>query len=111
VFVDESCFNDADVAGLTGLADGINIKLMKCGGLDEALRMIATARSRGLRLLVGCYGNTALGNTAAATLASRVDYLDLDSHLNLKADPFKGVIFRDGRLELPSGPGFGITHE
>jgi hypothetical protein len=40
-----------------------------------------------------------------------VDYLDLDSHLNLKADPFKGVSFHDGRLELPPGPGFGISHE
>lgn len=111
LFVDESCFTSADVAALASKVDGVNIKLMKCGGLDEAFRMVATARAHGMRLLVGCYGNTALGNTAAATLGPFVDYLDLDSHLNLKDDPFKGAAFRDGRLELPSTPGFGISHE
>ena len=84
---------------------------MKCGGLDEALRMVATARAHGLKILVGCYGNTTLGNTAAATLGACVDYLDLDSQLNLKDDPFTGVAFVAGRLELPSTPGFGISHE
>jgi L-Ala-D/L-Glu epimerase len=111
VIVDESCFTSADVAALAGQVDGINIKLMKCGGLDEALRMISLARGHGLRLLVGCYGSTALGNTAAATLGSAVDYLDLDSHLNLKDDPFLGATFREGRLDLPPGPGFGISHD
>lgn len=111
VIVDESCFTSFDIAALVGRADGINIKLMKCGGLDEALRMVATARANGLRLLVGCYGSTALGNTAAATLGPLVDYVDLDSHLNLKNDPFHGAILRDGRLELSLHPGFGITHE
>lgn len=111
VIVDESCFTSTDVAALAGQIDGINIKLMKCGGLDEALRMIATARAHGLKILVGCYGNTTLGNTAAATLGACVDYLDLDSQLNLKNDPFKGATFVAGRLELPSTPGFGISHE
>ena len=111
VIVDESCFTSPDVAALAGQIDGINIKLMKCGGLDEALRMVATARALGLKILVGCYGNTTLGNTAAATLGACVDFLDLDSQLNLKDDPFKGTRFVAGRLELPSTPGFGISHE
>jgi L-Ala-D/L-Glu epimerase len=111
VFVDESCFTSADVAALAGRVDGVNIKLMKCGGLDEAFRIVATARAHGLQLMVGCYSNTALGNTAAATLGPLVDHLDLDSHLNLKDDPFKGAAFRDGRLELPISPGFGISHD
>lgn len=110
IFVDESCCVSRDLASLTGLVDGINIKLMKCGGLDEALRLIAAARALGLRILVGCYGSSALGNTAAATLAPLVDYIDLDSHLNLKADPFRGATLVAGRLSLPTTPGFGITH-
>lgn len=111
VLVDESCFVSQDVAALARRIDGVNIKLMKCGGLDEALRIVATARAHGLRLLVGCYGSTALGNTAAATLGPLVDFVDLDSHLNLKDDPFVGAPLREGRLELTPLPGFGVTHE
>jgi len=48
------------VAGIAGSIDGINIKLMKCGGLDGALRLVHTARAHGLKILVGCYGNSAL---------------------------------------------------
>jgi L-Ala-D/L-Glu epimerase len=109
IIADESCRDSSDVARLSGLVDGINIKLMKSGGIDEALRMIATARAHGLRILIGCYGSTALGNTAAAALGPLADYLDLDSHLNLKDDPFRGVQLVAGRLILPSAPGFGVT--
>lgn len=111
ILVDESCRTAADVARLAGTIGGINIKFMKCGGLDGALRLAHVARAHGLRILVGCYGSSALGNTCAATLAAFADYLDLDSHLNLVGDPFAGVTLREGRLVLPSGPGFGVTHE
>lgn len=109
VIVDESCQDSRAVARLAGMVDGVNIKLMKCGGLDEARRMVATAKAHGLRVLVGCYGSTALGNTAAATLGTTVDYLDLDSHLNLKDDPFLGATLHEGRLQLSTEPGFGVT--
>jgi L-Ala-D/L-Glu epimerase len=112
VILDESVLDSADIVRLHRMAalDGINIKLMKCGGVTEALRMVATARAHGLKILVGCYGHTALGNTAAAALAPLVDYLDLDSHLNLKDDPFSGSEYRDGYLHPPAGVGFGISH-
>lgn len=112
VILDESVFTSADIDRLAGggCLDGINIKLMKCGGLSEALRMVETARARGLRILVGCYGNTALANTAAATLGPLVDYLDLDSHFNLKSDPFSGAALKNGRFVLPEQPGFGVSH-
>jgi L-Ala-D/L-Glu epimerase len=113
VILDESVFSSADIEPLvrSEALDGFNIKLMKCGGPSEALRMIAAARKHGLRILVGCYGNTALANTAGATLGPRVDYLDLDSHLNLKDDPFVGAQLREGRLVLPQSPGFGVSHD
>jgi L-Ala-D/L-Glu epimerase len=86
--------------------DGINIKLMKAGGLSEAIRMIHTARAHGLQVMFGCYSDTVLANTAAAQLSPLADYLDLDSHLNLVDDPFVGAELVDGRL-IP-GEGFGL---
>jgi L-alanine-DL-glutamate epimerase-like enolase superfamily enzyme len=111
LIVDESCRTSTELAGLIGAIDGINIKLMKCGGLDGALRLIATARAHGLKILIGCYGHSNLANTAAAHLGGLVDYLDLDSHLNLDDDPFRGAMLREGRLDLPASPGFGVTYE
>jgi L-Ala-D/L-Glu epimerase len=111
IMVDESCRSSEELLPLVGAIDGINIKLMKCGGLDGALRLIAAARAHGLRILVGCYGNSALANTAAAQLGGLVDYLDLDSHLNLEDDPFRGAVLREGRLQLSTSPGFGVTHD
>lgn len=111
IIVDESCFTSRDIPALAGVADGINIKLMKCGGISEAIRMIHAARAHGLQTMLGCYGNSSLSNSAAAHLGPLVDHLDLDSHLNLSDDPFTGVRFAHGRLELPDEPGFGVRHE
>ena len=111
ILVDESCRTSEELPSLVGAIDGINIKLMKCGGLDGALRLIATARAHGLKILIGCYGHSALANTAAAHLGGLVDYLDLDSHLNLEDDPFRGAPLREGRLHLGLAPGFGVFHE
>ncbi|MGQ9838405.1 MAG: dipeptide epimerase [Cyanobacteriota bacterium] len=109
IFVDESCLDSRDIPALIDRVHGINIKLMKCGGLSEALRMIHTAKSHGLQVMLGCYSNTALGNTAAAHLAPLVDYLDLDSHLNLVDDPFSGAILHNGCLVPTEQPGLGVT--
>ena len=112
VMLDESVFTSADIEPLVrlGALDGFNIKLMKCGGLSEARRMVEVARAHGLRILVGCYGNSALANTAGAVLGPLVDYLDLDSHLNLKDDPFSGARLEAGRFVLSPQPGFGVTY-
>jgi L-alanine-DL-glutamate epimerase-like enolase superfamily enzyme len=110
IFVDESCFNAKDVAHLAGKVHGINIKLMKAGGLTEALRMIHTARASGLDVMFGCYSDSAISNTALAHLAPLADHLDLDSHLNLTDDPFKGATMQSGRLLPNDSPGLGLTH-
>ena len=111
IVCDESCVAAADVPRLAPFAHGVNIKLMKCGGIENALELIAAARAHGLKVLLGCYGSSALGNTCAAALAPLADYLDLDSHLNLKHDPFGGATLRDGKLDVPEAPGFGVSHE
>lgn len=110
IFVDESCRTAADIPLLAGSVAGINIKLMKCGGLDGALRLLHAARAHGMRILVGCYGSSALGNGCALTLAPLVDYVDLDSHLNLKNDPFKGWTLQEGYLAASALPGFGVSY-
>lgn len=98
IFIDESCLTTADVIRWSQSIHGINIKLTKCGGITEALRMIAAAQSLGLKTMIGCYGNTTLGNAAANQLTSMIDYIDLDSHLNLINDPFVGLKWENGYL-------------
>lgn len=108
IFADESFFTSRDLPKLADKVDGINIKLMKTGGLTEAIRSISTARAHGLRVMFGCYSDTALANTAAAHLSPLADYLDLDSHLNLTDDPFEGAKLIDGRLVPGDAPGLGV---
>ncbi|MEM9119075.1 MAG: dipeptide epimerase [Cyanobacteria bacterium P01_F01_bin.56] len=110
IFVDESCFTAVDVVRLAGQVHGINIKLMKAGGLSEALRMIHTARACGLDIMFGCYSDSAISNTALAHLAPLADHLDLDSHLNLTDDPFHGATMQAGCLIPQDAPGLGLTH-
>lgn len=109
IFADESCFTATDVVRLTGKVQGINIKLMKAGGLTEAWRMIHTARACGLQVMFGCYSDSAIANTALAQLAPLADHLDLDSHLNLTNDPFQGATMQAGRLVPNDAPGLGIS--
>ncbi|MGB3202108.1 MAG: dipeptide epimerase, partial [Nodosilinea sp.] len=110
VFADESCFNSADIPALANCVDGINIKLMKAGGLSEALKMIHTARSCGLQVMFGCYSDSSLANGAMAQLSPLADYLDLDSHLNLHDDPFTGLTLAAGRLLPSDHPGLGLAY-
>ncbi|MBD2069611.1 dipeptide epimerase [Leptolyngbya sp. FACHB-671] len=108
IFVDESCFDSRDIPKLADRVHGINIKLMKSGGLSEALRMIHTAKACGLQIMFGCYSDSALANTAAAHLAPFADHLDLDSHLNLIDDPFVGASLESGCLVPNDLPGLGV---
>jgi L-Ala-D/L-Glu epimerase / N-acetyl-D-glutamate racemase len=108
IIADESCKTTADIPPLVGKVDGINIKLAKCGGLREALRMIAVARAHGLMVMVGCMIETSLGITAAAHLTPLVDIVDLDGAALLADDPFVGAGIDGGQVSLPSGPGLGV---
>ncbi|MBE9003521.1 dipeptide epimerase [Fortiea sp. LEGE XX443] len=110
IFVDESCFTSFDIPHLANYVDGINIKLMKSGGLTEAMRMVHTARAYNLQVMFGCYSDSSLANTAAAQLAPLADYLDLDSHLNLIDDPFTGALVVEGRVLPNDLPGLGVQY-
>jgi L-alanine-DL-glutamate epimerase-like enolase superfamily enzyme len=108
VIADESCVVSTDIARLVGCVDGINIKLSKCGGLREALRMIATARSHGMLVMCGCMIETSLGITAAAHFAPLLDYADFDGAALLSDDPYVGATIVGGRIAIPTAPGLGV---
>lgn len=108
IFADEPVRTAGDIPRLAGCVDGVNIKVMKAGGLREALRMIAVARAHGLQVMLGCMLETSLGITASAHLAPLVDWADLDGNQTVTNDPFTGVQVVDGRLVLPDGPGLGV---
>jgi L-alanine-DL-glutamate epimerase-like enolase superfamily enzyme len=108
VIADESCLTAADIPRLVGKVDGINIKLAKCGGLREALRMIAVARTHHLTVMVGCMIETSIAVTAAAQLCPLADLVDLDGAALLADDPFEGARIDGGQVQLPSGPGLGL---
>jgi L-Ala-D/L-Glu epimerase len=109
IFADESCVTLEDVPRVADAVDGINIKLMKCGGLHTAVKMIHTARAHHLRVMIGCMIESSIAITAAAHLTPLVDYADLDGALLLAHDPFTGVAIRQGRLILPDRPGLGVA--
>jgi L-alanine-DL-glutamate epimerase-like enolase superfamily enzyme len=108
IYADESVHRAADLPRLAGAFDGVNIKLMKCGGIGEALRMIAAGRALGLKLMLGCMVETSLAITAAAQIAPLVDEADLDGALLVSNDPYRGATFSGGAITLPDGPGLGV---
>jgi L-alanine-DL-glutamate epimerase-like enolase superfamily enzyme len=108
LIADESVARSEDIPRLAESFDGINIKLMKCGGIGEALRMIHAARAHGMKVMLGCMVETSLAITAAAQIAPLVDFVDLDGNLLITNDPFVGAEIRAGKLVLPSEPGLGV---
>jgi L-alanine-DL-glutamate epimerase-like enolase superfamily enzyme len=109
VIADESCVVSTDVPLLAGRASGINIKLSKCGGIREALTMIATARAHGMLVMAGCMIETSLGISAAAHFAPLLDYADFDGAALLADDPYVGATIERGEIRLPDRPGLGVT--
>jgi L-alanine-DL-glutamate epimerase-like enolase superfamily enzyme len=108
LFADESVETIDDIPRLEGAFAGINIKLMKCGGITEALRLIASAREHGMMIMLGCTIESSIGITAAAQISPLVDYADLDGNILIGNDPAAGVSVEEGKLVLPQGPGLGI---
>lgn len=107
--VDESVVRATDLPRLAGAADGVNVKLMKCGGIGPALDLIATARAHGLRVMLGCRAaESSVGIAAAAHLAPLADWADLDGNLLVSDDPFVAVAVKEGRFVYPERPGLGV---
>jgi L-Ala-D/L-Glu epimerase len=109
IFVDESCRFSSDVARWADRIDGVNLKLMKCGGITEALRIVGTARAHGLKTMIGCMSESSVAIAAGASMGALFDYIDLDSHLNLHPDPACGAPIEDGVITPPNEPGHGAS--
>ncbi|WP_049916757.1 dipeptide epimerase [Halogeometricum pallidum] len=100
IAADESCVALADVPRVADRVDIVNLKLMKCGGLAEATRMIHAARAHGLEVMLGCMIESNAAIAAACHLAPLLDYADLDGALLLESDDYEGVPIEDGRIRL-----------
>ncbi len=116
IFADESIKDARDVVAHAGTVDGVVIKLMKSGGIREAMRAIAVARALDMRVMLSCMVESPIAVTAAAHLAPLCDLVDLDGPLLIDIDALppaqrlQGVRYEGARLILPNGPGLGLTH-
>ncbi|MFN8240952.1 MAG: dipeptide epimerase [Bacteroidales bacterium] len=108
VIGDEAIQNLNDIIKYKGVYSGINIKLMKCGGLRSAYIMIKTARSLGMKVMIGCMTETSCAVSAASQLAPLAEWCDLDGNLLISNDPFEGMKVIDGKVTLDDTPGIGI---
>ncbi|MDP4184382.1 MAG: dipeptide epimerase [Bacteroidota bacterium] len=106
---DEALQRLPDVKKANGVYSGINVKLMKCGGIREAHQMLLMARSLGMRTMVGCMTETSCAVSAAAQLSPLAEWADLDGNLLISNDPYKGVEIINGKVTLNHNPGIGIV--
>jgi L-alanine-DL-glutamate epimerase-like enolase superfamily enzyme len=107
LIADESCISEADVDKCQGRFHGVNIKLVKAGGITPALRMIQKAKSLGMKTMVGCMTESSVGISAIAHIAPLLDYVDMDGAMLLAKDPAKGVRIFPDEVLFPEGPGIG----
>ena len=108
IIADEALQTVKDVVSLKGVYTGINIKLMKCGGLRAAHKMIDLARSCDMKVMIGCMTETSCAISAAAQLSPLVDWADLDGNLLISNDLFDGVKVVDGKITLNERAGLGL---
>lgn len=109
IMADESVQTLGDVLPLKGAYSGINIKLMKCGGMRQAHKMMTLAKSLGMEIMIGCMTETSCAISAAAQLSPLVRWADLDGNLLIKNDIFDGIKIVDGKVVLPDRPGIGVV--
>ena len=109
LIADEDCHASKDIEKLVNGFDGINIKLAKCGGVDEASKMIEIAKKYNLKVMLGCMMESSVGITTVAQFASQADYLDLDGNLLIDNNPYKGLQIENGIPIISGGNGIGLS--
>jgi L-alanine-DL-glutamate epimerase-like enolase superfamily enzyme len=108
IIADEGLRTLHDMPKLQGVYDGINIKLMKCGGIHNAMKIIHTAKAMNMKIMLGCMIESSAAISAAAQLSPLVDYADLDGNLLISNDPFSGLNQSMGKIYLPHEYGLGV---
>lgn len=109
VIADESCQVETDVDRCHEHFHGVNIKLVKCGGITPALRMIARAKQLGMKVMVGCMTESTVGISAIGHLLPLLDYVDMDGASLLRQDIAIGVTVDRGVCQFANENGLGIT--
>lgn len=109
IFADESVQRLADMEKIKGAFSGINIKLMKCTGMNEAYKMINVAPSMGFDVMLGCMTETSCAISAASQLSPAVNFADLDGALLITNDCFRGTTIKNGKIILNNLPGIGVN--
>jgi L-alanine-DL-glutamate epimerase-like enolase superfamily enzyme len=110
IVADESAVTVHALEGLVGVVAGVNVKIMKCGGVGPGLAMMRRAKELGFRVFLGCMEETSVAIAASAALASLADWVDLDGNLLLARDPFEGLVLGDDcRWQLTDRPGLGVA--
>jgi L-alanine-DL-glutamate epimerase-like enolase superfamily enzyme len=100
LFADESCHTAQDIPRCAECFHGVNVKLVKTGGVSMAHDTLRVARQAGLKTMIGCMIETSVLISAAAQLAELADYLDVDGNLLITNDPFAGVTAEKGLLSF-----------
>lgn len=108
VIADEALQTMADIAKVQGVYSGVNIKLMKCGGMRSAFIMASMARAFGMKVMIGCMTETSCAVSAGAQLSPLADWADLDGNLLISNDKFDGLKINNGRIVIPDRPGIGV---
>lgn len=109
IIADESCQIESDVAKCLDHFHGVNVKLVKCGGLTSAKRMLLNAKSLNMQTMVGCMTESSVGISAIAHLLPLLDYVDMDGALLLSKDIAEGVIIKNGVVSYNEQNGVGAT--
>jgi len=108
ILADEAVQRLSDLDKVKGAYHGINVKLMKSGGMYEAHQMILKARSYGMKVLIGCMSETSVATQAGIALAPLCDWADLDGPYLTKNNPFAPPVLENGRYKLEDLPGLGL---
>ncbi|WP_194775038.1 dipeptide epimerase [Pararhodonellum marinum] len=109
LIADESCIVESDVKKCHGFFHGINVKLVKAGGITPGLLMLHEAKSLGMKTMVGCMTESSIGITAIAHIAPLLDYVDMDGAMLLAKDIAKGVLITTDQVVFPAGNGIGAV--
>lgn len=107
IVADESCIAEADVQRCVGHFHGVNVKLVKCGGLTPARRMVTKARELGMKAMVGCMTESTVGISAIAQLLPLLDFVDMDGAALLASDIADGAKVDRGTCIYPQANGTG----
>ena len=111
VIADEAVQTAEDLISIKGVYSGINIKLMKCGGLKPAIEMVHVAKAMGFRIMIGCMTETSCAISAASQLSPLADWADLDGNLLITNDCYQGTTINNGKITLNDNPGIGVVQK